>query len=151
MVASGTGAPPHNSMRRLDRSASGHRGCAAIASYTAGTPNSEVTRWLSIASRVRPGSNPGSMSTAPPLSRVGRQSMLSAAVWNSGATTSAISSCLKSASTTTLSAFQVTLPWLSVAPLDPPVVPEVYMIRHGSSRLTGSSRSMPGTAASRPA
>ena len=29
MVASGTGAPPHSSMRRLDRSASGHRGCAA--------------------------------------------------------------------------------------------------------------------------
>lgn len=75
--------------------------------------------------------------------------MFSAAVWNSGATTSAISSCRKSASTTTLSAFQVMLPWLSVAPLAPPVVPDVYMIRHGSSRLTGSSMSVPA-AASRP-
>ena len=77
--------------------------------------------------------------------------MFSAAVWNSGATTSATSSCLKSASTTTLSAFQVMLPWLSVAPLDPPVVPDVYMIRHGSSGPTGSSRSAPGPAASSPA
>ena len=149
MVASGTGAPPHSSMRRLDRSASGHRGCAAIASYTAGTPNSEVTRSASISSRARPGSNPGSMSTAPPLSSVGRQSMFSAAVWNSGATTSATSSCRKSASTTTLIAFQVMLPWLSVAPLASPVVPDVYMIRHASSRPTASSMSVSGPAASR--
>ena len=75
--------------------------------------------------------------------------MFSAAVWNSGSTTSATSSCRKSSSTTTLSAFQVMLPWLSVAPLDPPVVPDVYMIRHGSSRPTASSMSVPGPAASR--
>ena len=84
------------------------------------------------------------------MSSVGRQSMFSAAVWNSGATTSAISSCRKSASTTTLIAFQVMLPWLSVAPLAPPVVPDVYMIRNGSSRPMGSSMSVAGLAASRP-
>ena len=77
--------------------------------------------------------------------------MFSAAVWNSGATTSATSSCRKSASTTTLIEFQMMLPWLRVAPLARPVVPDVYMIRHGSSRTDRFVNVRAGQAASRPA
>ena len=47
-----------------------------------------------------------------------------------------------------LIAFQVMLPWVSTAPLGRPVVPDVYMIRHGSSRPTGSSRGYGSAAAS---
>ncbi len=115
----------------------------------AGTPNIEVTRYRAISSSTRAGSKAGSISTVPPLSMVGRQSMFSAAVWNSGATARATSSARKSASTTTLTAFQVMLPWVSVAPLARPVVPEVYMIRLGSSRLTGMSAGSGGGPASR--
>src|ERR1035441_4809118 len=114
----------------------------------AGTPNMEVTRCRAIRSRARAGSNADSIRTVPPFRMAGRQSMFSAAVWNSGATTRAISSWPKSASTRTLMAFPVMFPCVSVAPLARPVVPDVYMIRQGSPRLTGSSAG-PGGAAGR--
>lgn len=65
--------------------------------------------------------------------------MLSPAVWNSGATTRVTSSPDRSVSTRTLTLFQVMLAWERTAPLGRPVVPEVYMIMHGSSGATASS------------
>ena len=60
--------------------------------------------------------------------------MFSAAVWNSGATTRVRSSAREVHVDQDVDAFQVMLPWVSTAPLGRPVVPEVYMIRQGSSR-----------------
>ena len=63
-------------------------------------------------------------------------------MWNSGARASVRSSPVKSRPMNWLTAFQVMLPWVSVAPLGRPVVPEVYMTRQGSSSATGSSREL---------
>ena len=65
--------------------------------------------------------------------------MFSPAVWNNGAETRARSSAITSWSTRTLTAFHVRLPWVSIAPLGRPVVPEVYMMMQVSSAATGSS------------
>ncbi len=60
-------------------------------------------------------------------------------MWNNGAETRARSSAIRSVSTRTLIAFQARLPWVSMAPLGRPVVPEVYMMMQVSSAVTGSS------------
>src|SRR5690606_17914521 len=78
----------------------------------------------------------------------GRQVMLRAAVWNSGATHKVTSSDARSVSTRTLTAFQVRLPWVSKAPLARPVVPDVYMRTNGASSATGSSIGPPDPSSS---
>ena len=125
------------------------RGWRAIASNIAGTPNMKVTRWRSISSSVPPGSNAATRTQLPPLSSIGRVSMFSAAMWNSGAATRVTSSPIRSGSISTLTAFQVRLAWVSIAPFGRPVVPEVYMIMQVSSSPTGSSIGSAEAAASR--
>ena len=66
------------------------------------TPNSSVTRSRSMRSIARAASNLASISAVPPLSTVGNSTWFSAAVWNSGAVTSAISSLPRSMSTSRL-------------------------------------------------
>ena len=61
----------------------------------------------------------------PPFMTIGIATMFRAATWNSGAQTRATSSDARSVSISTLAQFQVTLPWLRVAPLGRPVVPDV--------------------------
>ena len=65
--------------------------------------------------------------------------VFSPATWNSGATASMTSSRMKSVSTSAVKYWKLSVPWVCVAPLGRPVVPEVYMIIAGSSQLTGSS------------
>ena len=75
------------------------RGAAASARYIEVTPKSRVTRSPSIRSMARTGSNLASIRAVPPLSTVGKSTWFSAAVWNSGAVTSATSSLVRSMST----------------------------------------------------
>ena len=119
----------------LDRSAEDGDGRQAL--NMVGTPNIPVTRSRSIASNTAPVERLP-QDEVPPLSRVGRQLMPSAAAWNSGATTSVTSSLVSSLSTRTLTQFQVRLPCVSMAPLGLPVLPDVYMIRQTSSSPTAS-------------
>ena len=90
-----------------------------------GTPNMTVTRWRAMSSSTLSGSKAPVRTIVPPFMTMGRDTMLSAATWNSGAHTSATSSDARSVSTRTLTQFHVMLPWLSVAPLGRPVVPDV--------------------------
>lgn len=70
---------------------------------------------------------------------VGRDTKFIAAVWKSGATTSDTSSEAMSRSRIGFSTAKVTPPWVSTTPFGFPVVPEVYMMKHGSSWPTGMS------------
>lgn len=107
-----------------------------------------VTRRSSMSRRVAAGSNAATRTHVPPLSSTGSVSMFSPAVWKSGADTSATSPATRSWSIRTLIAFQVMLPWVRVAPLGDPVVPDVYMIMQGSSSATGRSSGASSAAAS---
>ena len=62
---------------------------------------------------------------------------LSPPMWNSGATTSEISWEVPSSASVALMLFQMMLPWVSIAPLGRPVVPDVYMISATSLIATG--------------
>jgi hypothetical protein len=111
-----------------------------MASSIVGTAKNEFTRCSSMTRSVSAGSNRRTITAQPPRSSAGFTVPLSPPMWNSGASASVRSTGVKSRPSAWLTAFHVMLPWVSTAPLGRPVVPEVYMIRQGSSRVTGSSR-----------
>ena len=61
---------------------------------------------------------------------------LSPPMWKRGAHTRVMSSSSVSKASAALMLFQSRLPWVSMAPLGRPVVPEVYMMMATSSVLT---------------
>jgi hypothetical protein len=105
--------------------------------YMAGTPNIDVTRYFSMFSSTIPGSNICSMTTVAPFRNASSGVTLRPPMWNSGATTSVISSELASSARNALMLFQMMLPWVSIAPFGRPVVPDVYMISATSVMATG--------------
>ena len=147
-VGRGSGAPAAPIVRSADRSRVVKPGSRAIASSIVGTAKKEVTRCCSITASVSAGSNRRTTTAHPPPSRAGLTVPLRPPMWNSGARARVRSACAKSIPMDWLTAFHVMLPWVSTAPLGRPVVPDVYMIRHGSSRPTGSSRGSASAAAS---
>ena len=75
----------------------------------------------------------------PPLSSVMSVVTLSPPMWKRGAQTRVMSSSSVSKASAALMLFQSRLPWVSMAPLGRPVVPEVYMMMATSSVLTSLS------------
>ena len=108
----------------------------------AGTPNMVVTPCLGIASSTAPGSKLRSSTTVAPRMKALSGVTLSPPMWNSGAQTRVTSELWVSMPKAALMLFQSTLPWVSIAPLGRPVVPEVYMIQATWSVETWVSRSV---------
>ena len=102
-----------------------HDGCSHIICSIVGTAEKLVIRAADTRSRTSPGSNFGTASTLPPLNSVGSVTWLMPTQWNSGAMHSARSVLSTSTCARKLTVFQVRLPWVSIAPLGRPVVPEV--------------------------
>ena len=147
-VGRGSGAPAAPMVRSAERSRVRKPGSRDIASSIVGTAKNDVTRCSSMTARVSVGSNRRTITAQPPRSRAGLTVPLRPPMWNSGARASVRSLPLKSRPMNWLTAFQVMFPWVRTAPLGRPVVPEVYMIRQGSSSATGTSRSSGSASAS---
>ncbi|MHC2658315.1 hypothetical protein ACVMHY_010894 [Bradyrhizobium barranii subsp. barranii] len=65
---------------------------------------------------------------------------MSPPVWNSGSTVSSTEAGPMQAGPPRLTQFQNVMPWVMVAPLGWPVVPDVYMMVETSSSVTSSAR-----------
>ena len=142
---SGTGAPPHMMTRKDDRSAASKSGCWATNSSIAGTAKVVVTRYSRTSAIKRAGSKARCSTTCPPFCQQLKGVTLRPPIWNSGAITRLTSFSDTSAPSAPLMLAHQKLPWVSMAPLGRPVVPDVYMITATSSSAV-STRSASGAA-----
>ena len=143
------GAPPTTACRRLPSSAVAKSGCSASIRYWVGTPMSMVTRRSAISCRTRPGSKPRSSTTVAPVHQASSGWMFQPPTWNCGSTASTTSVLPRSIVRDSERLVQKQLAWVSTAALLAPSVPDVKIIRRGSSSRTSRwPVPLPGTAGS---
>ena len=139
----------------LDRSVEAKLSCWAIIKNIVGAPNILPTLCFSMRARTVPASKLRSKTTSIPLARDSSVVTLRPPMWNKGAQVKVVV-VMVSSPKHTLILFQNTLPWVNIAPLGSPVVPEVYMIKAISSAPTcslatiGSAPTISGSSASHP-
>ena len=124
------------STRSDERSVSAKAGCCAMNKNIAGTPNIVVTLLAAMSASARPGSNVRCSTTSAPFWKATSVVTLSPPIWKTGAAVSVTSSARQSSVCMQLALFHQMLPWVSIAPLGLPVVPDVYMMSATSSSRT---------------
>ncbi len=97
---------------------------------------SMVTRRSAISCRTRPGSKPRSSTTVAPVHQASSGWMFQPPTWNCGSTASTTSVLPRSSVRDSERLVQKQLAWVSTAALLAPSVPDVKIIRRGSSSRT---------------
>ena len=123
--ASATGAPPKQTVRSAGRSAGSKAGSASIRWIIAVTPAKKVIRWAMNASRMSATRKRGWNTRAAPCAPNPTSCDTMPVAWNRGATTRVRSVAVTPNTEATVPALNTRLPWVCMAPLGRPVVPEV--------------------------
>ncbi len=135
----------------LDRSCPPFSTALLMATYMVGTPGNSVGRYLSTAASTPSRSKRGRSTRAAPRRRPSSRQTVSPYTWKKGST-AIMTSRPGSASgnqARTCSTLALRLAWLSITPLETPVVPPVYWSRARSwSASTSTSSGAAGAEAS---
>ena len=137
--SAGTGAPPVQTTRRLDRSRAANSGWLSIAISIVGTPPLCVARSDSINASCRPGSNWASSTRVAPTLAAPSTPRPQPAVWKSGIGQTSTSPAVTAIRAMDRCALLTSPRWCSSTPLGKPVVPEVYWICTSSPGVTAGS------------
>src|SRR5829696_4254036 len=115
-----------------DTSAVAKSGCSVIATSIVGTAITVVTRYVSISSSARPGSNASSYTSVAPFATAPSTVTTHPAVWNSGHTPMRTPSSPSPDRSIVWAPLLTNPRWCNNAPFGKPVVPDVYWIIAGS-------------------